>query len=199
VRTGLTFMPLTVVVFVMSQLSAHVLVERFGTRPLMMIGITFSTLGIFWLTHLSATTGVGGVIGPLVVFGTGNGLAFVPLTSVSLARVEPEDAGAASGLVNAVQQVGGSLGLAVLVTVYGAASNHYLAHPHPGLTPTALHNHAFVAGATTAFKVADCLVLATLIVVVTLIRGGGRKPPLENEQLVTDLETAGAISPTASH
>jgi hypothetical protein len=133
------------------------------------------------------------------VFGTGNGLAFVPLTSVSLARVEPQDAGAASGLVNAVQQVGGSLGLAVLVTVYGAASSHYLAHSHPGLTPPELRNHAFVAGATRAFKVADILVLATLIVVVALIRGGGEKPPIDDEQLVTDLETAGAISPTASH
>jgi len=199
VRTGLTFMPLTVVVFVMSQLSARVLVERFGPRPLMMVGITFSSLGIIWLTHLSATTSVGGVIGPLVTFGTGNGLAFVPLTAVSLARVQPEDAGAASGLVNAVQQVGGSLGLAILVTVYGGAHSHYLRHPHAGLSPVQLQNHAFVAGATAAFKVAAALVVTTLIVVVTLIRGGGEKPPIENEQLVTDLETAGAITPTASH
>jgi MFS family permease len=199
VRTGLTFMPLTIVVFVMSQLSAHVLIERYGTRRLMVVGITFSTLGILWLTQLSATTSVGGVIGPLVTFGAGNGLAFVPLTAVSLARVEPEDAGAASGLVNAVQQVGGSLGLAVLVTVFGAYQSHYLAHPHAGLTHVQLQNHAFVAGATAAFKVSFCLVVATLVVVVTLIRGDGEKPPIENEQLVTDLEVVGSISPTASN
>jgi EmrB/QacA subfamily drug resistance transporter len=197
VRTGLTFMPLTVVVFVTSQLSAHVLIERFGPRRLMMVGISFSSLGILWLTQLSATTSVGGVIGPLVTFGTGNGLAFVPLTAVSLARVEPEDAGAASGLVNAVQQVGGSLGLAVLVTVFGAAQSHY--HPPAGLTKLQQANHAFVAGATAAFKVSFCLVLATLIVVVTLIRGDVQKPPIDEEQLVTDLEVAGSISPTASH
>ncbi len=66
-----------------------------------------------------------------MLFGTGNGLAFVPLTTASLAGVAPEDAGAASGLVNVMQQVGGSLGLAVLVTVFGEASRHSLAHPAP--------------------------------------------------------------------
>ena len=57
-----------------------------------------------------------------MLFGIGNGLAFVPLTTTSLAGVLPEDAGAGSGLVNVMQQVGGSLGLAVLVSVFGEAS-----------------------------------------------------------------------------
>jgi hypothetical protein len=155
---------------------------------------------MLWLTQLSAASGWGSVIGPLVVFGTGNGLAFVPLTSTSLARVRPEDAGAASGLVNAVQQVGGSLGLAVLVTIFGAAHKHDLAHPRPGLTHVQALNHAFVAGATAAFKVSTLLVLATLVIVVTMIRGdddGSER--VDDQQLVTDLETTGAISATASN
>ena len=61
-------------------------------------------------------------MGPLLLFGIGNGLAFVPLTTAALDGVEAKDAGAASGLVNVMQQVGGSLGLAVLVTVFGSAS-----------------------------------------------------------------------------
>ncbi len=199
VRTGLAFMPLTVMVFATSQLSARVLVERFGTRRLLVIGITCSFLGMLWLTQLSATSGWGSVIGPLVTFGAGNGLAFVPLTSTALARVRPEDAGAASGLVNAVQQVGGSLGLAVLVTIYGAAYTHDLAHQRAGLSAAGARNHAFVAGATSAFKVSTLLVLATLVV-VTMIRGDGAESSrIQEQRLATDLETTGAISATASN
>ena len=65
----------------------------------------------------------------LVLFGLGNGTAFVPLTSAALSGVAPEDAGAASGLVNVVQQLGGTLGVAVLVTVFGSASRHAAGDP----------------------------------------------------------------------
>ena len=67
-----------------------------------------------------------------MLFGLGNGLAFVPLTMISLAGVEQRDAGAASGLVNVMQQVGGALGLAILVTVFGTVSKNALAHPAAG-------------------------------------------------------------------
>ena len=56
--------------------------------------------------------------------GLGSGTALVPLTTAGLAGVEPDDAGAASGLVNVTQQVGAALGLAVLVTVLNAAAGH---------------------------------------------------------------------------
>ena len=75
---------------------------------------------MLWLTQLGEHSGYVSLVGPLVVFGLGNGLAFVPLTTAALDGVEPRDAGAASGLVNVMQQVGGSLGLAVLVTVFGS-------------------------------------------------------------------------------
>ena len=88
----------------------------------MIIGITFSTLGMLWLTQLGEDSAYGALVGPLLMFGLGNGLAFVPLTTAALDGVAPADAGAASGLVNVMQQVGGALGLAVLVTVFGAAS-----------------------------------------------------------------------------
>ncbi|MDT4970671.1 MAG: hypothetical protein QOG22_814, partial [Pseudonocardiales bacterium] len=74
-KTGFAFVPLTVVVFAGSQLSARYLVERLGAKPLMVVGITFSTLGMLWLTQLSATSGYFSLVGPLLVFGLGNGLA----------------------------------------------------------------------------------------------------------------------------
>jgi EmrB/QacA subfamily drug resistance transporter len=197
-RTGLAFLPLTVIVFGASQLSARILVERFGVRRTLMTGITCSCLGLLWITRLSAASNYYDLLGPLLVFGTGNGLAFVPLTSISLARVAPADAGAASGLVNAMQQVGGSLGLGVLVTVFGASYRHDLQRT-TGLSGSAAVHHAFVAGAVSAFKIAALLVVATLLVIVALIRGDrdGHGHPADS-QLIEDLETTGAITPTAS-
>jgi EmrB/QacA subfamily drug resistance transporter len=199
IRTGLAFLPITVLLFAASQASSRVLIERFGARRLMIIGITMSGLGLLWLTQLSASSSYPSLLGPLVLFGTGNGLAFVPLTTASLAGVAPEDAGAASGLVNVMQQVGGSLGLAVLVTVFGQASRHSLAQSHLGVTALARANNAYVAGADRAFEVSTALVFATLLLVIFAIQTEvtPAHPSLEAE-LIDDLETAGSISATAS-
>ncbi|MCU1656545.1 MAG: transporter [Pseudonocardiales bacterium] len=169
-KTGFAFVPLTAIVFVASQLSARVLVERFGPQRLMIGGITLSTTGMLWLTQLSASSGYLSLVGPLLVFGMGNGLAFVPLTTAALDGVEPADAGAASGLVNVMQQLGGSLGLAVLVTVFGTASKNATAHPKPGQTPAELARHAFVVGADHAFWAATIFLAATLALVTFVIR-----------------------------
>jgi EmrB/QacA subfamily drug resistance transporter len=118
-KTGVAFLPLTAILFLSTTLSARVLMERLGTRVLIAGGITLSTGGLLWLTQLSETSNYLSLVGPLLVFGLGNGIAFVPLTTAALDGVAPEDAGAASGLVNVMQQLGGSLGLAVLVTVFG--------------------------------------------------------------------------------
>ena len=112
------------------------LVDRVGAHRLMIVGITFSTLGMLWLTQLGEHSGYVALVGPLVVFGLGNGLAFVPLTTAALDGVDPRDAGAASGLVNVMQQLGGSLGLAVLVTVFGSGQHARRRRDLPaGLSP----------------------------------------------------------------
>jgi EmrB/QacA subfamily drug resistance transporter len=199
IQTGLAFLPITILLFAASQASSKVLIERFGAKPLMIAGITMSGLGTLWLTQLSATSGYLSLLGPLALCGAGNGLGFVPLTTAALTGVEPEDAGAASGLVNVMQQVGGSLGLAILVTVFGAADRHARAHPPAHASSIAVRNHAFVVGADRAFVVASGFLLCTWLLVIFVIRAvpTPRHPTIE-EQLVDDLETAGAISATAS-
>jgi EmrB/QacA subfamily drug resistance transporter len=199
IRTGLAFLPLTIVLFAASQATSKVLIERFGARALMITGVAVSTLGLAWMTQLSASSSYLSVLGPLVLFGTGNGLSFVPLTAASLSGVAPEDAGAASGLVNVMQQVGGSLGLAVLVTVFGEASRHAQTHAAAGLGALARANHAYVAGADRAFQFSTALLLATLILVTVMARR--EAPPQEpdlDEELREELEAAGALSATAS-
>jgi hypothetical protein len=169
-KTGFAFLPLTAVVFIASQLSARFLVERLGDQRMMIIGITFSTLGMLWLTQLSETSNYLDLVGPLMVFGLGNGLAFVPLTTAALDGVEPADAGAASGLVNVMQQVGGSLGLAVLVTVFGTAASDAQANVDPGLSPAAAARHVFVVAADRSFWTATLFLAATWLLVAFAIR-----------------------------
>ena len=149
--TGLGFLPLTLGLFLTSQASARVLVERYGEQRVMLAGIAVSTVGLLWLTRLGAGSDYLAVLGPMVLVGLGNGSAFVPLTSQGLHAVMPHHAGAASGLVNVMQQVGASLGLAVLVTVFGTASRN-------ASSPAA----GFVPGVHAAFLVATCLLLASL-------------------------------------
>jgi hypothetical protein len=129
---------------------------------------------MLWLTQLSASSSYLSVLGPLIVFGAGNGLAFVPLTTAALDGVPAEDAGAASGLVNVMQQVGGSLGLAVLVTVFGSASAAATRHAPAGEAGAALAQHAFVVGADRAFWTGTAFLIATLTLVAFAIRSPAR-------------------------
>ena len=168
--TGFGFLPVTISLFAASQASARVLVERFGERSVMIAGTALSTLGLLWLTRLDAGSGYLDVLGPLVLVGLGNGSAFVPLTGAALHGVQPQHAGAASGLVNVMQQVGASLGLAVLVTVFGSASRDAASSVPAGASPTQQADYLFVSGAHSAFLVAAGLLLATVVVSALAIR-----------------------------
>jgi hypothetical protein len=94
----------------------------------------------------------------------------VTLTTAALAGVAPQDAGAASGLVNVTQQLGGTLGVAVLVTVFGSASKYAASHPVPGANPLAQLNHVFVYGADHAFVAATLFLVAAIVLVAAVVR-----------------------------
>jgi EmrB/QacA subfamily drug resistance transporter len=177
--TGLGFLPLTVALFLASQSSARWTVERFGSGPVMVAGVALSIAGLLWLTRLDESSGYLGVVGPLILVGIGNGSAFVPLTGAALQGVEPRHAGAASGLVNVMQQIGAALGLAILVTVFGSASRHAAATTPPSDTPLERAHHVFVSGAHSAFLTATALLIATLLVVIAAI--GRQRRPAEVE------------------
>ena len=123
-RAGLAFLPMTFALFGVSRLAPR-LMPLLGAKPLMITGMVPAIASMAWLSRVSAETGYwSGVFGPMLLIGVGMGLVFVPLTSASLAGVPAADSGAASGLVNMLQLAGGSLGLAVLVAVFGTASGH---------------------------------------------------------------------------
>jgi EmrB/QacA subfamily drug resistance transporter len=174
-KTGVAFLPLTGMLFLATTLSARVLVERLASRALIAGGITLSTGALLWLSQLSETSSYLSLVGPLLVFGLGNGIAFVPLTTAALDGVAPEDAGAASGLVNVMQQLGGSLGLAVLVTVFGTASTNAARQVRPGESAAEVARHAFMVGADRAFLVAAIFLAATVLLTGFAIRPSARQ------------------------
>src|SRR5450432_3806183 len=190
--TGLAFLPLTVALFAASQVSARVLLPRFGGKRLMVGGISVSTTGVLLLTQLSQHSSYGLVLGGLRMFSIGNGLHFVPLTMTALAGVDPKDAGAASGLVNVMQQVGGSLGLSVLVTVFGTASRAAKHHVATGVNAS---SHTFVYAADRSFMAAALLLVIAVALVASMRSGQPRAISSEPDtaaELDAELESVAA-------
>jgi hypothetical protein len=157
-RAGVAFLPMTVALFAVSRVAPR-LMPLLGAKPLMITGMVPAIASMAWLSRVSPETGYwSGIFGPMLLIGLGLGLVFVPLTTASLAGVPAADSGAASGLVNMLQLVGGALGLGVLVAVYGTASGH------------AVSPHAVTNGIGAAFGFAALLNLCSLLVIIAMIR-----------------------------
>jgi EmrB/QacA subfamily drug resistance transporter len=167
-RTGLAFVPLAVALFAGSQLSIGEWGRRIPDKGRMVGGLLLSAGGLLYLTQLSGSSSYPALLASLMLFGFGNGVAFVPLTNLSLVGVGHRDAGAASGLVNTAQQLGGSVGLAVLVTVFGAATRSEAHRLPAGLSASARSTRTFTYGADRAFGVSAFLVFTAMLVVSTI-------------------------------
>jgi predicted MFS family arabinose efflux permease len=171
-KAGFAFLPFPISVITSSTIASRTL-PRFGPRVLAILGLTSAAIGMLWLTQLTPTSSYAMHVVPAqVLMALGMGHVFVPLSSTALLGVPNHDAGAASALVNTMQQVGGSLGVAFLNTIATSATTSYAA-AHGGMSPTAL-----VHGFTSAFAVSVGLFVAALIVVTALIRSRGQRPSL---------------------
>ena len=181
-RTGIAFLPMTIMLFAVSRLAPR-LMPRVGSKRLMLIGMVPVIVAMAWLSRVSpATTYWADVFAPMTLFGIGMGTVFVPLTTASLSGVRPQDSGAASSMVNVIQQVGGSLGLAVLVAVFGTAFRSAQAHPLAHATPIAASHHALAHGMGVAFGLATLLDVATMVVIALIISGRKQDPPITTDE-----------------
>jgi predicted MFS family arabinose efflux permease len=178
VRSGVSYLPMVAGIMVGAGLASS-LVARIGARPLMIMGPALAAGGMFWLSRITEhSTYTGGLLGPMMVTGLGMGLTFVPLSLVSLAGVGNDDAGIAASLLNVGQQVGGSIGLAILGTVAwsAVASNLKSAAATAGsahlsqAAQTAMSNHALAYGFGRGYLVAAGIALLALIVSLVFIR-----------------------------
>jgi predicted MFS family arabinose efflux permease len=117
IRAGFGFLPLTVMIFTLSRITPR-LVSRLGARPLLLFGLTTLSLATLWISQAHASEGYfASLFGPLLLFGLGAGTCFLPLSVTILGGVPREDAGAASGMLQTMQQTGGALGVAALTSV----------------------------------------------------------------------------------
>ncbi len=172
IRAGVAFLPVPISVFASSQVTSRVLVRRFPPRAVIMSGIALSLIGLSLSTLIHAGIPYAEILPALVLLGAGTGMSFVSLTSVSLADVGPDDAGAASGLVNVSQQIGGALGLAVLVTVFGAATHHVRVGSSLGDAAARAADATFIHGLHDAFGVGALFTLFALTLVGGLVGRG---------------------------
>jgi EmrB/QacA subfamily drug resistance transporter len=166
-KTGFAFLPFSGGIIVGAGLASRLL-PRTGPRALMMTGLALAAGGLVWFTRLGVdSTYLGLVLPAEIMVSLGMGMAFVPMSSTALVGVDPQDAGVASALVNTTQQVGGSLGTALLNTLAAAATTTYLAtHAQSAVAVRA----AAVHGYTTAFTVSAVLLAAAAIVAGVLVQ-----------------------------
>jgi EmrB/QacA subfamily drug resistance transporter len=166
-RAGLAFLPLSAAVLVSSQAVARAL-PHLPPRAPIVAGLLVAAAAMVMLSRLTVAGGyLTGVLPAEIVLGLGIGCVFVPAMSTATQGVPPRDAGAAAAVVNTAQQVGGSLGVAVLNTVAATATAGYLVtHPPPG---AAAHLGALLHGYSVAAAcAAGALTLAALIAIVLI-------------------------------
>jgi len=192
IRTGVSYLPFAVGVVVASALASP-LVARLGPRPLILVGSAAVAGGMFWFSRLDEHSGYAShLLGPQLVSSLGLGLVFVPLSLVALYKVAEQDSGVASSLLNAGQQIGGAIGLALLGTVAwnavadsvrtqvadaaAAAAKAGRPLPKPGTPlPVSIYNHALTVGFSRGFVVAAGIALLALLIGIATIRVSRRE------------------------
>jgi EmrB/QacA subfamily drug resistance transporter len=185
IQLGLAFLPVSVIMGVLSVRYSERLVTRFGARATLVPGLVLIMAGL----ALFARAPVHGhyltdVLPVMVLLGTGAGLCFPPLMGLAMSGATPSDAGLASGLINTTGQVGGALGLAVLATLSGGRTRQLAAQ---GRSPAA----ALTGGYHLAFWIAAALVMGAVIIALTVLTDG-----IDDD---TPLSRSGAERTTVSH
>ncbi len=184
---GLAFLPVSVVIAVGAGITSQLL-PKYGPKPFMVAGALCASAGLAWLTQTDVdSTYLGSILGPILVFSLGMGMNFVSLTLMALSNVRDRESGAASGLLNTTQQVGGSLGLSILVTVFGTVSRNeahdqvpaFLSQAAPaqkalflrtGQLPDPWGDQVLTSGVSSAFIVAACFALVSAAIALLVIQ-----------------------------
>jgi predicted MFS family arabinose efflux permease len=164
VKTGLAFLPMVAVLTATAGIAQTRILPRTGPRPLIALGMLIAGAGMAWLAQVGVhSTYAADVLLPLLVEGVGIGLTMATAMNTATLGVKAADAGVASALVNTGQQIGGSIGTALLSTLAASAATSFIAH---GPAAAAVH------GYTTAFWWAAAIFAAGAVICGLLLRGG---------------------------
>ena len=179
IQSGLAFLPMSVAIIATATTATTRLVPRVGPKPLVITGMVFAAVAMAFFAQLHVdSTYVAHILPGLVLLGVGLGLVFSPAFSGATVGVEPSDAGVASAMVNTSQQVGGSIGTALLSTLAGSAVTSFVAER--GASPDVVAAAA-VHGYTTAFYWSAAIFAVGALVSALVFRPGVPKvaPGLE--------------------
>jgi EmrB/QacA subfamily drug resistance transporter len=194
VMSGLAFLPMTACIMVSANISTIVTLPKFGPRVHIVSGMVLGGVGMLILQRLTVTSGYAPDILPaLLLMGVGFGMVFAPAINTATAGVARADSGVASALVNTMQQVGGSVGTALLSTIAASATSGYVASHHVtggvGVAVAATH------GYTIAFDVAAGLFALGAVLAATMLPS---RAALERIRESNDLSTGPTAPAPAS-
>jgi EmrB/QacA subfamily drug resistance transporter len=169
-KSGFAFLPFTAGIIIFAGIASQLL-PKFGPRALMVPGLVAAGTGLLLMTRITPDTSyTTHVLPSLLIMSSGMALVFIPLTSTSLHAVSSHDTGVASAMLNTSQQVGGSLGTALLNTIAATAATSYAA------TNSALGDRlpdfAMTHGFVVAFKYSAVLLFVGAIVMYFFINVG---------------------------
>jgi predicted MFS family arabinose efflux permease len=169
-KSGFAFLPFTAGIIVFAGIASQLL-PKFGPKPLMIPGLVAAGVGLLLLTRITpATAYATHVLPSLLIMSSGMALVFIPLTTTSLHAVGNHDSGVASAMVNTSQQIGGSLGTALLNTIAATATTSYIAaHKEMGAAAQAF---GLTHGFSTSFKFGAGLLFAGALVLALFINIG---------------------------
>ena len=180
VKAGLCFLPLAFGIFTGGGVGSKLL-ARVSGRSLVVAGSLLIFGGVLWMSQVElGTSYAGGIVGPLILFGVGAGTAFTALNAIILGGASEAYAGAAAGVLEVMQWLGFSLGIGILITVFGSAGDHAAKH-----VPSGLHGHQTIAayvevhGIGAAFTAALAFAALALLA-ATLLRTATAAPAAEH-------------------
>lgn len=164
-ETGLAFLPMVLMLVIGAILSGSILLPRVGARALAVTGLAVAAVGAASFTAIGADTAyAAGVLPGLAIAGAGFGLVFGPAMNLATLRVTPEDAGAASAMVNAGQQLGAAFGTALLNTVaLGASAANLSTRPEASAVDALIYGNTVAFWTTSAILLAGALICGLLI------------------------------------
>ncbi len=173
VKTGLAFLPMTAAVIVVAGLANVVLLAHISPRLLVPAGLLLSAGGMALLTGIGIHSSYAStILPPLLLVAVGLGLVFAPCFSLGTLGVKGGDAGVASATVNVAQQIGGSIGTALLNSIATSAATGFIAAHAQGRPSALVTAQAAVHSYTVAFWVGAAIFVVAALVVGPLLRPG---------------------------
>jgi predicted MFS family arabinose efflux permease len=180
---GFAFLPISAVIVVVAQIVSRN-IARVGAQTFIVSGTISVGLGLSLLSRLTPESSYAlHVLPAIMLIAAGMGCIFVPVTLTAVSGVAPDDSGIASAMLNVGQQVGGTLGLAALVTVFSTAARHVTASEGGAQQGAGLSAQAFTHGADMAFRAGSIFAFVGMVIALVLIRpsageqAGGREVP----------------------